>query len=107
VISIIGRFLEHDRVYYFENGGDPVIYMGSADWRKRNMDERVEALVPITLPDLKKRIVYSLEQALSDNRLAWVMHSDGSYTQRQPGDDLERNFHLLMMQDARDRAFGG
>jgi polyphosphate kinase len=108
VISIIGRFLEHDRVYYFENNGDPTIYMGSADWRKRNMDERVEALVPISIPALQDRIIYSLEQALSDNRLAWDMHSDGSYTQRQPAEDASaRNFQKLMMQDARDRAFGG
>lgn len=98
VLSIIGRFLEHDRIYYFENEGNPKIYIGSADWRYRNMDERVEAIVPIILPDLKDRIVDILSKALTDNRLAWEMHSDGSYTQRKP-DDEERNFHELMMKD--------
>jgi len=105
VISILGRFLEHDRIYYFENKGDPEIYMGSADWRKRNMDERVEAMVPITQSPLKERLINILHAALSDNRLAWDMHPDGSYSQRKPGENGERNFHQLMMHDARKRAF--
>ena len=105
VLSIIGRFLEHDRIYYFENEGDSKVFIGSADWRHRNMDERVEAIVPITVPTLKKRIVHILTNALQDNRLAWEMHSDGSYAQRQPGNDEERNFHDMMMEDAQRRAF--
>jgi polyphosphate kinase len=106
VISIIGRFLEHDRMYYFGNGGDPKIYIGSGDWRYRNLSERVEALVPIEVPNLKKRISVILKSALKDNRLAWGMHSDGSYSLRSPKKgEKERNFHNIMMEDARKRAF--
>ncbi len=106
VISIIGRFLEHDRIYYFGNDGDPEIYIGSGDWRHRNLDERVEALVPINLHALKKRITVILKKALKDNRLAWDMHPDGTYTQRRPAEgQKEYNFHDMMMKDARKRAF--
>ncbi|MDX1585777.1 MAG: polyphosphate kinase 1 [Balneolaceae bacterium] len=105
IISIIGRFLEHDRIFYFGNNGDPKIYIGSADWRFRNLDERVEAIVPITLPGLQKRIISILKKALKDNRLAWDMHSDGSYTQRRPKKgQKERNFQNMMMKNARKRA---
>ncbi|SHF16366.1 polyphosphate kinase [Fodinibius roseus] len=99
VLSIIGRFLEHDRIYYFENEGSPQVFIGSGDWRYRNMDERVEAIVPITLPKLKSRIVDILSNALQDNRLAWDMHADGSYRQRQPGNEEVHNFHNVMMDD--------
>lgn len=106
VISILGRFLEHDRIYYFGNEGNPDIFIGSGDWRYRNMNERVEAMVPITLPALKKRITSILKKALKDNRLAWEMHADGSYTQRRPADnEKEKDFHKLMMKNARKRAF--
>jgi len=105
IISIIGRFLEHDRIYYFGNDGNPEMYIGSADWRHRNMDERVEAIVPITLPALQKRIRSILKKALKDNRLAWELHADGSYTQRTPGTgEKERNFHEMMMKNAWKRA---
>lgn len=105
VISIIGRFLEHDRIFYFGNSGNPMIFIGSADWRFRNLDERVEAIVPITLPGLQKRIISILKKALKDNRLAWDMHSDGSYTQRRPKKgQKERNFQNMMMRNARKRA---
>lgn len=106
IISIIGRFLEHDRIYYFGNGGDPKMFIGSGDWRFRNLNERVEAIVPITLPALQKRINSILKKALKDNRLAWDMHSDGSYTQRRPEEgQKEKNFHEMMMKNARKRAF--
>ncbi|MDZ7690116.1 MAG: polyphosphate kinase 1 [Balneolaceae bacterium] len=105
IISIIGRFLEHDRIFYFGNEGDPKIFIGSADWRSRNLNERVEAVVPITLHALKKRITSILKKALKDNRLAWEMHPDGSYTQRQPVEGQKvKNFHELMMKGAWKRA---
>ncbi|SMO55954.1 polyphosphate kinase 1 [Fodinibius sediminis] len=105
LISIIGRFLEHDRIYYFGNDGEPKIYIGSGDWRYRNLNERVEALIPITLPELKNRIAYILQKALEDNRLAWEMQSDGSYRLRTPkAGNKERNFHSMMMKDAQKRA---
>jgi len=105
IISIIGRFLEHDRIYYFGNEGDPKIYIGSADWRYRNLNERVEAIVPITVPALKKRIMAILKKALSDNYLAWDMHSDGSYSLRSPTEgEKVYNFQDIMMKNARKRA---
>ncbi|MDR8393221.1 polyphosphate kinase 1 [Aliifodinibius sp. S!AR15-10] len=105
IISIIGRFLEHDRIFYFGNDGDPKIFIGSADWRSRNLNERVEAIVPITLPSLQKRIISILKKALNDNRLAWDMHPDGSYTQRRPEEgQKEKNFHHMMMKNAWKRA---
>jgi polyphosphate kinase len=105
LISIIGRFLEHDRVFYFGNNGDPDIYIGSCDWRNRNLTERVEAAVPITNQAAKARIERVLEYALEDNRLAWDLKSDGSYTQRAPNPgEKERNFHQFLMNDAVKRA---
>jgi len=104
VVSLIGRFLEHDRIYYFANGGEPEILMGSADWRERNLDRRVEALLPIRHPELKRRLVRMLELALLDNRLAWELGCDGTYVQRRPGaGEEEINFHELLMRDALDR----
>jgi len=106
IISIIGRFLEHDRIYYFGNEGDPKLFIGSADWRYRNLNERVEAIVPITVPALKKRVISILKKALRDNYLAWDMHSDGSYTLRRPTEgEKVYNFQDMMMKNARKRAF--
>jgi len=104
LISIIGRFLEHDRVWYFANNGHEEVYMGSADWRNRNLSDRVEAVIDIEEPALKKRIKKMLLLALKDNRLAWEMKPDGSYRQRTPQEsEKEYNFHELLMQQAVER----
>ena len=87
VISIIGQFLEHSRIFWFSNGGTPEVYIGSADWMTRNLDRRVEAVTPIEEPALQERLERLLSLYLNDNRGAWDMHSDGSFTQRQPKDD--------------------
>lgn len=90
VISVIGRFLEHSRVYHFRNGmADPLdgdYYLGSADWMHRNMEGRVEAIAPIEDRALKAELRHILEIHLADQRSAWDMKSDGSYVQRQPSD---------------------
>lgn len=105
VISILGRFLEHDRVYLFHNGGDPEIYMGSADWRGRNLSERVETMVPVLDPALRARLVDMLHHALSDNRLAWELNADGQYVQRRVGaGEPQVNYQELLMRDAVARA---
>jgi polyphosphate kinase len=105
VVSIVGRFLEHDRVYYFHNRGDPEIFIGSADWRERNLNERVETVVPVLDPALKERLVQMLHYALADNRLAWDLHPDGRYVQRSPApDEPEVNYHELLMRDALERS---
>jgi polyphosphate kinase len=82
VISIIGRFLEHARIYYFHNGGKPEYYLGSADAMQRNLEKRVEVLVPIEDPRLQSELRHVLDTQLSDQRGAWDMLSDGSYVQR-------------------------
>ena len=84
VYSILGRFLEHTRIYYFENGGDTEVLMGSADWMSRNLNSRVEAIVPVRHPQLKARIVKVLDLALSDHRSVWELHGNGRYVQRTP-----------------------
>ena len=66
VISIVGRFLEHSRIYYFQNDDSPKIYLASADWMPRNLDRRVEVAFPVDNPDLKKRIVKILDITLND-----------------------------------------
>jgi polyphosphate kinase len=101
VVSIIGRFLEHDRIYYFENSGNPEVFIGSADWRERNLDSRVEALVPIREPGLQARLVRIMELSLADNYLSWDLQSDGTYMQRRPaqGDPLV-NYHEALMADS-------
>jgi polyphosphate kinase len=105
VVSIVGRFLEHDRVYYFHNRGDPEIFIGSADWRERNLNERVETVVPVLDAALRDRLVQILHYALADNRLAWDLHPDGRYVQRSPApDEPEVNYHELLMRDALERS---
>lgn len=84
VVSVIGRFLEHSRLYWFGNGGEPEIFIGSADWMPRNLDRRVEALTPIEDPELRQRLEQLLDLYLNDNRSAWDMQSDGSFVMRQP-----------------------
>jgi polyphosphate kinase len=82
VVSIIGRFLEHERIYYFHNAGRPEYYIGSADAMQRNLEKRVEVLVPIEDPRLQAELRHILDTQLTDQRGAWDMLSDGSYVQR-------------------------
>ncbi len=101
VISIIGRFLEHDRLFYFHNDGDPEVFFGSADWRRRNLSDRVEAIIRVQDKRLRNRLISILEYALRDNRLAWDLLPDGRYIQRMPTkDERERNFHSILMRRA-------
>lgn len=79
VHSVIGRFLEHSRVYYFENGGHPDVFLASADFLARNMFRRVEACFPVENRKLADRIIADLELYLKDNTQAWLMNADGSY----------------------------
>lgn len=79
VISIVGRFLEHNRVTYFHNSGEPEIYCTSADWMERNFFQRVELCFPIEAPALKAQIYQQLTYHLKDNQQAWALRADGSY----------------------------
>ncbi|HTL34688.1 MAG TPA: polyphosphate kinase 1 [Kofleriaceae bacterium] len=82
VVSVIGRFLEHGRIYYFHNGGRAEYYIGSADAMQRNLEKRVEVLVPIEDARLQQELRFILDTHLSDQRGAWDMQPDGSYSQR-------------------------
>ncbi len=84
VISIVGRFLEHSRIFWFANNGNEKVFIGSADWMRRNLDRRVEAITPIETESLKKQLNHLLDLYLNDNRNAWEMQSDGSFIQLKP-----------------------
>ncbi|MBR5766100.1 MAG: RNA degradosome polyphosphate kinase, partial [Lachnospiraceae bacterium] len=79
VRSVVGRFLEHSRIFYFENAGQPELYCGSADWMPRNLERRVEILFPIEEPDLKDKVYHILDVMLRDTLKARVMDEEGSY----------------------------
>ena len=101
VISIIGRFLEHSRIFYFNNGGKEEVYIGSADWMPRNLNRRVEAITPIEDPDIAKELQEILGIMLSDNRKAWDLQPDGQYIQRRPAENApELSAHDILMEAA-------
>lgn len=105
VISIIGRFLEHERVFYFHNNGHPKVFIGSADWRPRNLERRVEAVVPIEDPALLIQMQEILDLYLADNRHAWDLQPDGQYIQRRPANgEPEQSSHRLLMKVALQHA---
>lgn len=79
VRSIVGNFLEHSRIFYFENGGRPQLFMASADWMPRNLDKRVEIMFPVEDPEIKKQVMHILEVQLADNVKAHILQPDGSY----------------------------
>jgi polyphosphate kinase len=84
VFSTIGRFLEHGRIYRFENGGDPEFFIGSADWMRRNLSNRMESIMPVTDPHIKQELEHILSVLENDNCSAWDMQPDGSYVLRRP-----------------------
>jgi polyphosphate kinase len=104
VISVIGRFLEHSRIFCFHNNGQPEYYIGSADWMTRNLDRRVEAVTPVEEPALAAELQGILATLLADNRQAWDMAPDGTFIQRQPGPgEAEQGTHVMLMRHALQR----
>jgi len=99
VVSIIGRFLEHSRVYYFKNGGDEEYYIGSADWMPRNLERRVEVITPILDTGLHHRLSTLLATYLADERQAWDLGPDGAWVQRQPLTDDDKGSHRVLQRD--------
>src|SRR3989441_9055021 len=81
VVSLLGRFLEHGRIYHFANAGEPEYYIGSADWRPRNLRRRVEVITPVRDPAARARLDGILEQELAE-ATAWTLESDGAYSRR-------------------------
>lgn len=94
VVSVIGRFLEHSRVYRFENGGDPEFFIGSADVMKRNLDERIEVLAPIRRPEHKRQLEELLTLLLNDRRQGWELR-DSTWTRDQSVDEPGSHATLL------------
>ncbi|MPV57205.1 polyphosphate kinase 1 [Burkholderia sp. HI2761] len=97
VRSIVGRFLEHHRIYYFHAGGAEEVYLSSADWMDRNLFRRVEVAFPVRERKLKRRVIAEgLSVCLGDNQSAWQMHSDGHYRRRRTGKTI-RNAQLGLL----------
>ena len=104
VISIVGRFLEHTRIFYFHNKGDEEYFIGSADCMKRNLESRIEVVAPVEAPELRAELRNILDTQLNDQRTVWEMQADGSYRQRQPGNEAEQqSCHQLLMAHAEKR----
>ncbi|WP_298850271.1 polyphosphate kinase 1 [uncultured Aquimonas sp.] len=99
VRSIIGRFLEHSRIYWFANGGEPELYASSADWMERNLLRRIETCFPILDPSLAERVrTEDLENYLRDNTQAWELKSDGSYERLAPeGDEMPHSAQQFLL----------
>jgi polyphosphate kinase len=98
VRSIVGRFLEHSRLWYFENGGAEEMLIGSADWMTRNLERRVEAVTPIADPKLRARLRSLIDVWLRDDRQAWTLAPDGLWTQLRPG-PIPRGSHEVLLKD--------
>jgi len=103
VTSILGRFLEHTRVYYFGNGGAPEVFLGSADWMSRNLEDRVEAIVHVKDDTLRDRIIAIIERALNDTRSAWELDATGRYVQRTPDTPDALGLQEQLMEEAVER----
>ncbi len=108
VLSIVGRYLEHARIFCFGNAGKPEYFIGSADWMSRNLDARVEAIAPVEDPRLQEELKATLDLQLGDNVKAWEMQFGGSYVQRNPVPGEEaRSSQDLLMQRALERSGRG
>jgi polyphosphate kinase len=105
VLSIVGRFLEHSRVYSFERGGERAVYMGSADLMPRNLDSRVELLNPVEDPSVRGDVLDTLDRCFEDNTNAWELHADDTWERLHPeGDEEPRNVQRELMVAHRTRA---
>jgi polyphosphate kinase len=101
VRSIVGRFLEHSRVYYFENAGDREVYCGSADWMDRNLFRRIEVAFPVETPELQARIADDLKLYLADDMQAWILSSTGHYARAEGAGHVCAQVRLLSLYDER------
>jgi polyphosphate kinase len=92
VRSIVGRFLEHSRIFLFQNDGKNDVYLSSADWMNRNLFRRVEVAFPVLDPELKQRVIdEGLKPYLKDNHNAWELDGEGNYQRRKPGSRQQRS----------------
>jgi polyphosphate kinase len=99
VVSVVGRLLEHSRVYTFEREGQRTVYIASADLMPRNLDHRVELAAPIESPELQAELMDTLERAFADNQSSWELHADGTWQRRSPGaGERKRNMQIELME---------
>jgi polyphosphate kinase len=104
VISIVGRFLEHSRIYYFENAGQPVVYLASADWMPRNFYRRVEIAFPLEEPALRDELINQiLPRFVHDCVKARELQADGTYLRVQPADGKDRTQAQLYFRESSRR----
>ena len=96
VVSVVGRFLEHSRIYAFERGDEQTVYIGSADLMPRNLDTRVELLAPVREKPLRAELLDTLDRCLADNLNSWELHTDGSWSRRTPDGDRRSAQRELM-----------
>jgi polyphosphate kinase len=98
VISVVGRFLEHSRVYYFQNS-QPQLYCSSADWMERNLSHRIEVCFPILKKKHSSRILSDLEAYLDDEVQSWEMRADGHYERLTPQDSSQTGVQTLLLKN--------
>ncbi|HOP15327.1 MAG: polyphosphate kinase 1 [Chromatiaceae bacterium] len=104
VISVVGRFLEHTRIYYFQNGGDEEYFIGSADCMKRNLESRVEVVTPVIGDSLRAELRSMMDSQLGDYRNGWEMQPGGEYIKREPRSDAEQfSSQQQLMERAKQR----
>jgi polyphosphate kinase len=99
-VSIVDRFLEHSRVFYFAHGGDDLVFISSADWMPRNLDRRVELLIPVIDPELRRRLVHLLEVCCADSVKGREILADGRYRLRQPASSTAVGSQEQLYRDA-------
>jgi polyphosphate kinase len=97
VVSVVGRFLEHSRIFAFQRGEDWQIYIGSADLMPRNLDKRVELVTPVEDPALKSDLLDAMERCLADDVNAWTLDSDGTWKRREPDGSEHHDVHRELM----------
>ena len=91
VTSIIGHFLEHSRIFWFYNNNNPEVFIGSADWMRRNLDRRIEAVTPIEDLKLKSQLYDLLQTYIDDNYYSWIMNKDGIYKKKEGDSNSNRS----------------
>ena len=110
IVSIVDRFLEHSRVFYFYNQGDSEVYLSSADWMPRNLERRIELMWPVPEPRIQERLREGLDIFFADNTKSWILQSDGSYIKRVPAEGIEsvraqqRFYEIALEEDRRLRS---
>jgi polyphosphate kinase len=99
VVSVVGRLLEHSRIYTFERGGEHTVYIASADLMPRNLDHRVELAAPIESPELRAELMDTIERAFADNQSSWQLGPDNRWHRRSPGPgERKRNMQVELME---------